>query len=165
MTQPADRTDTGRSAGAGLGVRFFGILVSPRATYERVAADPNWIGILVLSLGCVAATTTVFLSTEVGQRAVLEQQIQGMQNFGMTVTDDVYARLEENAPNAVYFALANLAGGGGGGGGGAIVCVVLSGVLYAALYGFLGARATFTQVFASRTLASCSSSSNALSHH
>ena len=29
-----------------------------------------------------------------------------------------------------------------------IVCVVLSGVLYAALYGFLGARATFTQVFA-----------------
>ncbi len=160
MTQPADRTDTGRSAGAGLGVRFFGILVSPRATYERVAADPNWIGILVLSLGCVAATTTVFLSTEVGQRAVLEQQIQGMQNFGMTVTDDVYARLEENAPNAVYFALANLAGGGV-----PIVCVVLSGVLYAALYGFLGARATFTQVFASRTLASCSSSSNALSHH
>ena len=113
MIQPADRTDTGRSAGAGLGVRFFGILVSPRATYERVAADPNWIGILVLSLGCVAATTTVFLSTEVGQRAVLEQQIQGMQNFGMIVTDDVYARLEENAPNAVYFALANLAGGGG----------------------------------------------------
>ncbi len=164
MIQPADRTDTGRSAGAGLGVRFFGILVSPRATYERVAADPNWIGILVLSLGCVAATTTVFLSTEVGQRAVLEQQIQGMQNFGMTVTDDVYARLEENAPNAVYFALANLAGGGGGGGcrSSASCSPVCS---MRRCTGSWAPGQPFTQVFASRTLASCSSSSNALSHH
>ena len=38
-----------------MGTRVFGILASPRETFQRVMADPRWIGILALSVGGVAA--------------------------------------------------------------------------------------------------------------
>lgn len=129
-------------AGMSLAARFIGILVWPRETYERVAAAPRWFGILAVSLAMVAAIGTTFLTTEVGQRALLAQQIEGMERFGMTITDEVYERMEGSATYAPYFVLANLFVGV------PIITVVVAGVLYIAAYGFLGAKATFAQVFA-----------------
>ena len=126
----------------GLGARVFGILTSPRETFERVMADPRWIGVLALSVGGVAVLSGALMSTDFAQRAVLEQQVSSMEAFGMTVTDEVYAEIEQGGEFAAYstfgFTLIGVP----------VICVVLAGMLYGAGYGLLGAGASFRQVFA-----------------
>ena len=126
----------------GLGARLLGILTSPRETFERVMADPRWIGVLALSVGGVAVLSGALMSTDFAQRALLEQQVSSMEAFGMTVTDEVYAEIEQGGEFAAYstfgFTLIGVP----------VICVVLAGMLYGAGYGLLGAGASFRQVFA-----------------
>ena len=126
----------------GLGARLLGILTSPRETFERVMADPRWIGVLALSVGGVAVLSGALMSTDFAQRALLEQQVPSMEAFGMTVTDEVYAEIEQGGEFAAYstfgFTLIGVP----------VICVVLAGMLYGAGYGLLGAGASFRQVFA-----------------
>ena len=68
--------------GKSLLARVVGVFVSPRATYADVAARPRWFGVLALGIALVAGSTFAFLSTEVGQQAVLEQQAQVLESFG-----------------------------------------------------------------------------------
>ena len=126
----------------GLGARLLGILTSPRETFERVIADPRWVGVLALSVGGVALLSGALMGTDFAQRALLEQQVSSMEAFGMTVTDEVYAEIEQGGEFAAYstfgFTLIGVP----------VVGVVLAGMLYGAGYGLLGARASFRQVFA-----------------
>lgn len=135
-------TDESRTERIGLGARAIGILTSPRETFERVMADPRWIGILALSVGGVAVLSGTLMSTDFAQRALIEQQIASMEAFGVTVTDEVYAEMEQGGRFAAYstvgFTLIGVP----------VVCVILAGMLYGAGYGLLGARASFRQVFA-----------------
>ena len=62
----------------GLAARVLGILTSPRETFERVTADPRWIGVLALSVGGVAVLSSLLLSADFAQRALLDQQISQM---------------------------------------------------------------------------------------
>ena len=126
----------------GLGARFLGVITSPRETFERVAADPRWIGMLALGAGVVAVMSSVLVSADFAQREMLEQQVSSMEAFGVTVTDDVYADLEQGLGVAPYTTLATLLVGI------PIVCAIMAGLLYGVGYGFLGARASFVQVFA-----------------
>ncbi len=75
----------------GLGARVLGVLTSPRETFERVMADPRWIGILVLGVGGVAVLSSAFVSTEFAQRSILDQQIASMEASGQPASDDVFA--------------------------------------------------------------------------
>lgn len=122
--------------------RFVGVFVSPRSTFEQVAKDPCWLGILVLSLGLVTTFNTALLSTEVGERAMLEQQVRAAESFGVVMTDAQYDQMADVAQYAVYFALVGMLVQV------PIINVVLAGILFIIGHAFLGARSTFTKVFA-----------------
>ena len=126
----------------GLAARIFGVLTSPRATYADVAAHPRWLGVLLVVLATTIASSSWLLSTSVGQRAVIDQQLQTLEGFGRTVSDAQYQQMERMAPYSIYFAAA-----------GQIiflplVTLVVAGLAIAIFNGALGADATFKQVFA-----------------
>ena len=125
----------------GLAARVLGILTSPRETFERVMADPRWIGILVLSVGGVAALSSLLLTADFAQRAMLDQQISSMEAFGVAVTDEVRAEMEQSGESGAYTTFGFMLVGV------PIFCVVLAGMLHGVGYGMLGAGASFGQVF------------------
>ena len=135
-------TDGSAGERLGPGARVFGILTSPRATFERVVADPRWLGILAFAVGVIALTSAALTSTDFARRAILDQQIASMESSGQPVSDDVYERMEEFGQYAPYFTFASVLLTI------PIGCVILAGMLYGVGYGILGAQATFRQVLA-----------------
>ena len=134
--------DTAPLARIGLGARFFGTVFWPKETFERVAADPRWAGILILSAGLLAAISGALVSTDVMQRAILDQQMESMAAFGVETTDEISAQMERQNQNApIFTAVAILISL-------PIITLIASGLLFAIGYGLLGARATFRQMFA-----------------
>ena len=91
----------------GLAARVIGVLTSPRATYADVAAHPRWLGALVVVLATTIATSSLLLSTEVGQRAVIDQQLQTLEGFGRTVTDAQLQQMQRTAPYFMYRPMLN----------------------------------------------------------
>jgi hypothetical protein len=130
------------SSGRGLASRVLGVLTSPRATYADVAAHPRWLGVFIVVLIATILPTAWLLSTDVGQRAVIGQQLQTLEAFGRTVNDAQYQQMERMAPYAVYFAAISqivfLP----------LVALVIAGIVFAIFNGALGADAAFRQVFA-----------------
>lgn len=126
----------------GLLGRVVGVVWSPRATYAEVAARPRVSGALGLFLGIAMSASFVFMSTEVGQEALLDQQIRTVESLGRQVSDAMYARMEALLPYApyistgylvVFFPLATL---------------VIAGVFIAVFNAALGGEASFKQVYA-----------------
>jgi hypothetical protein len=125
-----------------LPARIIGVLTAPRATYADVAARPRWIGMFAFIVLVGAIGTFAFLSTDVGKAAMLDQQIKGMESFGMKVDDVMYQRIEQGLDRArytgpifqaVFLALAGL---------------IVSGIAFAVFTAIMGGNATFKQVFA-----------------
>ena len=125
-----------------LPARFLGVLFSPRATYADVAARPRWLGIFALVVVLAGGATGGFMSTEVGQRALLDQQISQSQAFGRTMSQAQLDAMERMAPYFVYVApILQLVFFGFGG-------LVIAGIVVAVFNAALGGDATFKQVFA-----------------
>jgi hypothetical protein len=131
-----------QAKGMSLGARAFGVLLAPYATYADVAARPRVLGALILVVLISAGAVSAFLSTETGQIATLDQQAAVMESMGFQLTDEQYARLEQTADRAAYFAAA----------GQVVVLPLLaatvSGVLLAIFNVLLGGDAGFKQVLA-----------------
>jgi len=129
-------------AARGLVARIFGVLTSPRATYADVAAHPRWFGVLLVVLATTIASSSWLLSTSVGQRAMIDQQLQTSEAFGRTITDEQYQQLQRFAPYSAYVAAASqivvLP----------LMSLLIAGIAFAIFNGALGADATFRQVFA-----------------
>lgn len=126
----------------GLITRFIGIIVSPQETFLSVVALPRWFGMLALVTIVLAGATTVFLSTDVGRRALLEQQIAGMESLGLEVSATQHAEMERRVGLSAYV-----------GGAAQLVAVptmyvLLTGIIFAVFNGGMGGTATFNQVFA-----------------
>ena len=140
--QAGNGLDAAAPAPVGLGARVVGTIASPRVTFERVVADPRWLGILTLGVVMVAAMSAALVSTDFAQREILERQIASMEAFGVTVTDEVYSEMEGRGEFAAYstfgFTLVGIP----------IVCVILAGLLHGVGYGLLGAGTSFAQTFA-----------------
>ncbi len=134
-TQSATRTP-------GLAARVIGVVVSPAATFAAVAANPRWLGMMVLTAGVAAACAGAFLSTDVGRQAMLDEQVNRMESFGMQVSDAQYERMQRMSTLSAYL------------GAGQflviipIAMVVLAGVLYGVFNAGLGGDARFKQVLA-----------------
>jgi hypothetical protein len=70
-----ESTDTTRSRPAeagetrpdGLVTRFVGMILSPRATLERLTLNPLWLGMLLVTTIATGAATWALLATDVGQ--------------------------------------------------------------------------------------------------
>ena len=125
----------------GPATRVFGVLTSPRATYADVAARPGWLGALLVVWVATIVPPTWLLSTEIGQRAVIDQQMQTIEGFGGTVSDAQYQRLERLAPLAPTFAAASLIVGL------PLAALFIAGNVFAIFNGGFGANAAFRQVF------------------
>jgi hypothetical protein len=86
--------------------------------------------------------TSWLLSTDVGQRAVIDQQLQTAEAFGRTMSDQDYQRLVRFAPYSVYFAAVSqiiiLP----------VITLVIAGIFFAIFNAALGGDATFKQLFA-----------------
>jgi len=126
----------------GLLARVGGVIFSPRATYAAVAAKPRAGGVLAVVLTVCAVSLFVFLSTEVGQQATLDQQVRQMEAFGRPLNDAQYARLEQMAPYSRYFGagfqLVTLP----------LAALIVAGIAFAVFNAVLGGDATFKQAYA-----------------
>ena len=126
----------------GLAARVVGVLTSPRAAYADVSARPRWLGAMLVVMVATILPVTWLLQTEVGRRAGLDMQLEALESFGQTVTDEQYRQMERMAPYAGYFTAASQ-----------IVALPLvtlgvAGIVFAVFNGGLGADAAFRQVFA-----------------
>jgi Yip1 domain len=129
-------------AAPNLAARIAGVVFAPRATYAAVAARPRALGVLLFVLVVGAAATYAFLSTEVGQNAVLDQQIETMKSFGMTVTQPTIDRLEQAADRQRYIAPAAQAVFL------PLAAAIVAGLALAVFNAIMGGDASYRQVFA-----------------
>src|SRR5204862_5822115 len=87
-----------------LAARVLGVLASPREIYAAVAARPRWLGAFLVVLVVNAAAAAIFSATEVGQRAIVDQQINWMEASGRRLTDAQMQTLEGMRPYFTYLA-------------------------------------------------------------
>jgi hypothetical protein len=126
----------------GLAARLVGVLFTPRETYRAVAARPRSLGVLavvaLIMIGCQIA----FMSTEVGRTLILDQQVEAMESFGMTVTDQMYAQMETQMERSKYInpfiTLAFVP----------VINAICAGLLLVIFSMLLGGDGTFKQLFA-----------------
>ena len=116
--------------------------MAPRATYASVSARPRALGALLLVLAIAATATLVFLKTEVGQQAVLDQQVQQARAFGRDMSAAQQAQMERFLPYLGYIGAASQ-----------IVTItvmslLIAGLALAVFNAVLGGDATFKHVFA-----------------
>jgi hypothetical protein len=139
---PTVATDADASEPKGLLARILGVIFSPRAVYRDVIARPRWVGAMLVVLLLTGGSTFAFLSTDIGKSAMLDQQRQTMESFGVKLNDQAIQRMEEGAARAPYF----------GAIGQAIVlpiaALAVAGVALAIFNAVLGGDAAFKQVFA-----------------
>jgi len=129
------------AAGKSLPARILGVLLAPRETYADVATRPRWLGILAFVILVGSSGTFVFLSTEVGQKAMLDQQVRMMESFGVKIPDTAYQRMEQGLDRARY------TGAIGQAVSVVIAGLVIAGIALAVFNAVLGGEASFKQVF------------------
>jgi hypothetical protein len=128
--------------GPGLAARLIGVVFSPRDAYTAVAARPTWFGAMVVAGLIMIAANAIFLSTEVGRNAALDQQLSVMRSFGANVTQEMIQQLEGRMAYAPYTTAGSLVVGL------PLMGAILSGLLLAIFTAILGGGATFRQVYA-----------------
>jgi len=82
--------------------RLIGVIFSPRETFAAVVARPKWLGAVVVASLIMGVAQFALLSTKVGQDLAIDQQVSAMEAFGITVSDQAYAQLEQRMENARY---------------------------------------------------------------
>ena len=126
--------------GEGVLLRAASVIAAPRSTFRRVAADPSWLALLILTTGVTILSGVLLLGTEVGQLALLDRLERAALAFGQTVDDARYADLEAVSAHGSAYATAT----------GLLEGPALAFVTAAAIYGLFGARkgpaASFRQV-------------------
>jgi hypothetical protein len=121
--------------------RFIGVLTAPRETFASVAAHPKWFGMLALTAVMVAIFTALPLMTEAGRQAALDQQVQQMQSFGMTVNDQMYEQMAKGAGRMPYMTAGSVLVFT------PIMGLIIAGILFAIFNAALGGEASFKQLF------------------
>ena len=142
MTQTVVPDSPKASTSRSLPARIAGVLFSPRATYADVAVRPRALGALMFVVLVGTIAVFLFLSTDVGKNAFIDQQVQQRESFGRPLTDAQYEQLERLAPYAPYvgaaFQLVSLP----------LLGAVIAGIALGVFNALLGGDATFRQVFA-----------------
>lgn len=140
MTQ-ANVSPGAQPAPLSLPARVVGIIGSPKDTFQSVVAHPKWLGVVVLTTVIAAVGAALPMTTDAGKEAALRSQVEGMESFGMTVSDQAYEGMRRGMAIAPYTT------------GGAVlvfsplILVVFAGIVFAAFNVTMGGNATFKQVF------------------
>jgi hypothetical protein len=93
----------------GLIGRVVGSLVSPQSTYAEMMERPTWAGLMAVVMVLMAVPMAVLMSTAVGQRALIDMQLQTIEAFGRTANDAQYQVLQRFASFAPYKACSSSA--------------------------------------------------------
>lgn len=122
--------------------RAIGIITSPKATFEAVVKSPRSVGILFVVALLTGMSNSAFSLTERGRQAQIDFQVQQMERFGVTVTDEMYARMETQSRYAAYtgFIGTFIAF--------PIFILIISAIFYAIFNAIMGGTAEFKQVMA-----------------
>jgi len=139
MTQTT--TATADTPDMGLAARLVNVIFAPRQAYEAVTARPRVLGALVVVIIVMMAAQFVFLSTEIGRNAAMNQQLDTMKAFGVTVTDEMVQRMEAGMENA------RITGPLAVGAFVPFIGAVVAGLLMAIFTVISGGGATYKQVF------------------
>jgi hypothetical protein len=141
VSDPIAAHPTETASPKGFVARIFGVFFSPRATYAAVVARPRVLVALVAVLALVAAATTIFMSTDVGKSAYIDQAVSAIEGFGGAVTDQMMERIEAQAAYAPYITMASQIVTI------PLVAAILAGLSLAVFNAVLGTDATFKQAF------------------
>jgi hypothetical protein len=131
-------------SGPGLLARVIGVITSPGETFKHVVRTPKVAGALFVVCLAMALAQGLPQFTESGRAAALDMQVQQMENFGMTVTDEMYTQMEASSRSNragyitvvstfVFFPF---------------VSVIITAVLWVVFNVILGGTATFKHVMA-----------------
>jgi hypothetical protein len=126
----------------GLPARLVAVVFSPYKAFAAVAARPRWFGALAIGLLIICVGQFWLLSTEVGQQAVLDQQVSALEAFGQEVSDEQYENFERGLPVARYFALVQTIIVA------PLIYAIIAGLILGVFTAIMGGNATFRQVFA-----------------
>jgi Yip1 domain len=121
---------------------MIGVLTSPRSTYAAVASHPRWFGVLAAVIVLGGAAGSAFVSSEVGQRAVIDAQITSMESMGRHPSEAQLDRIEQMARYYPVFvpviqAVSVTA-----------LTILVAAIGFAVFGALLGGNASFRQVFA-----------------
>lgn len=141
MTQESPIAST-PPAPLGLVSRIVGIVISPRETFERIVAHPQWLGMLLVVIVVSAGASFWFLSTAVGQQAMLDQQVKSTEAFGIQLDDAALQQMEAQAPMMRYLTLASTIVVT------PVMLLIVAGILFGVFSAILGGGASFKHVFA-----------------
>jgi hypothetical protein len=125
-----------------LAARLIGVIFSPGDTFRSIVAHPAWLGAMLAVVLVIGGGNFVLLSTEVGQQALLDQQIRSSEAWGRTVTAEQQEGMERMLPTMRYITLGTtlvLA---------PVITFALAGLLLAVFNAGLGGDATYKQVLA-----------------
>ena len=137
----AKTTQEPSAASAGLAARLAGVVFAPKDAYTAVAARPRALGALAVTLVIMIAAQSIFLSTDVGKAAALDQQLSTLKAFGVPVTDQMVQQMESRMAYAPYTGAASLLVGL------PLFAAIIAGLLLAIFTAVLGGGATFKQVY------------------
>jgi hypothetical protein len=121
--------------------RIFGMLTSPKDTFQSVVASPKWFGVLAITTVAVAFFTALPLTTEAGRQSAIDRQVSQLQSFGVQVNDEAYARMEKQSAIMPYTTAGSIVVFT------PIVATIFAGILFAIFNAALGGEAAFKQVF------------------
>ena len=146
MTDQAAQAQEGHPSNAQAGhsslwSRILGVIFSPVVTFGRIAQDPRPVGLLAFAAIVPAAATALFLSTEVGKLAMLDETVRRAEAFFGTISDVQYAAMERAQGYAAFGTLAQVVAM-------PLIAMAAAGILKAVFAVVAGAEATFKQVLA-----------------
>ena len=124
-----------------LPARFIGIITAPKETFQSVVAHPRWLGMLLACTVMIAVCAALPTTTEAGREALLRQQVEGMESFGMTVGDQQYEGMRRGLRFAPYTTAAAIVVFS------PVMTVVFSGILFLVFNVLMGGDRTFKQMF------------------
>jgi hypothetical protein len=144
MTDTTAKPET--PARKSLGARFVGVLLSPRETFQDVAARPTWLLMALVVIVVTTGSQMWFQSTEVGRQAALDDAVRRVESFGVKVSDEMYEGMRKGImePSPARTALS------------AAAMVIIPPIIWAAIAGLLllivgalmGGSGTFKQLYA-----------------
>ncbi len=142
MTQPSPAESiSAPPVSKSLPACLLGVLFAPRATYAAIAERPRWLGALAFVVIVGAAGTFAFLSTEIGQQAMMDQQVRMVESFGVKLNDAAYDRMEASLNTARY------TGALGQAVTVPVMGLIIAGIMLGVFNAALGGDGTFKQVY------------------
>ena len=118
------------------------MLGSPRALFRTVIERPKWADVMAVTCAVLVVFGGVFMMTEVGRQALVDEMERTAMAFGLDVDDAQYARFEEMSRNGAAYAAARAVAVG------PLLALGAAAVLYGLLAVVKGSDATFRQTLA-----------------